>query len=54
MTLRELKDDYDWDKVCEVFDLNPYCLNEGMHEDVTIEMNKEQAVKVGIITVKGG
>ena len=30
LTSKELMNNYDWDKVCEVLKLNPYCINEGL------------------------
>jgi hypothetical protein len=39
--LKDLIKDFDWDKVCEIKGLNPYCIAEGAnpedYEDFTIE-----------------
>ena len=50
ITLKELQDKHDWERVCVYFGLNPHCLNEGGGEcGETIEMSKEQAIELGII-----
>ncbi len=53
LTLRELKDNYNWDKVCEVLGLNPWCLNEGYATgDEEENITEEQAIKIGILSIK--
>ena len=49
MTLRELSNTCDWEKVCDVLGLGYYCLNDGADPDATIELTKEQAMKIGVI-----
>ncbi len=48
-TLNELSEKYNWDKVCEVLDLDYYCLNEGTASgDDKISITLEQAKEIGI------
>ena len=32
LTFQELKDNYDWDLVCKVLGLNPWCFNESISQ----------------------
>lgn len=48
-TIGKLKDNYDWDKVCEVVGLCEWCLNEGRaNRDDEVILNLEQAKKIGL------
>ena len=47
ITVRELMDDYDWDKVCEIKGLNPWCVNEGlMDSDEELDFDEEEYAKL--------
>jgi hypothetical protein len=48
ITLNELNDRCDWDKVCEMFGLDQYCLSWG-NLDVTYSLTEEQAKELGLI-----
>lgn len=50
LTLKELIDKHNWDKVCEVFGLNPWCINTGLASgDEEQVITEEQAKEIGII-----
>jgi len=50
ITLRKLKDNYDWDLACSVLRINPYCFNEGLaNEGDTVELTQEQVDKIGVV-----
>lgn len=49
ITLRELKDNYDWEKVCEVLHINPWCINEGADDDSTWHVTTREAEQIGIL-----
>jgi hypothetical protein len=50
ITLRKLKDKYNWGLACEVLGLNPYCFNEGRASDTdTVVLTEEQVNKIGIV-----
>jgi len=53
ITLKELQDNYDWSKACEILRLNPYCLkvcvDEVEMESMEVVVNREQAIEIGII-----
>jgi len=41
--ISELMTNYDWDKVCEIKGLNPWCVNEGqMNSDDEIDFDDEE------------
>ncbi len=52
LTLKELMDNYDWDKVCDVLGLNPWCINEGADPNSYQEITEEQAREIGILQNK--
>lgn len=56
ITLRELKDNYDWEKVCKVLHINPWCINEGADDDSTWHVTMHEAEQIGImgLTRKSG
>jgi hypothetical protein len=50
VTLREVLNNYDWDKFCEMRGLNPYCINEGLADgDDEVTLTQEEAQELGII-----
>ncbi len=50
LTLRELMDNYDWDKVCEILGLDPWCINVGLAAgNEEQELTEKQAKEIGII-----
>jgi hypothetical protein len=49
-TFKELVTNHDWDKVCEVTGLNPWCMNEGLADKDDIQwFTESQAKECGII-----
>lgn len=52
LTLRELKDNYDWDKVCKVLGLNVWCINEGADSSCYEEITEVQAREIGILPAR--
>lgn len=50
LKLGELMDNWNWDQVCEVTGLNPWCLSEGLAtRDTEQEITEEQAREIGIL-----
>lgn len=48
LTLKEVRENYDWLKVCDILELSPYCLNEGIDPDIKIEITMNQAMELGL------
>jgi len=45
--VRELYDNFDWDKVCEIKGLNPWCVNEGLIDmDDELDFDDEEYSKL--------
>lgn len=50
ITAGEAMDKGIWMEICELTGLNDWAINEGlMHRDDTIDLNEEQAKKLGLI-----
>jgi hypothetical protein len=50
LTIRELSN-YNWDKVCAVTGLNPWCMAEGLASgDEAVELTEEQAREIGVMS----
>ena len=53
LTVREVMDNYLWDKVCEMKGYSEWCVNEGlMSSDEEIEFSEKEAKELGLIKEK--
>ena len=49
ISLREILNNYDFNRYCEISGLNPWCINEGLASgDEIVELTRDAAKYIGI------
>jgi hypothetical protein len=51
VSAREILDDYNWEKFCDITGLDVWAVSEGMYDTETFDLTLEQAQVLGIIEI---
>lgn len=57
-TIKEIMERANWNKFCNIFEINPWCLNEGLADgseevEITIEQAQEIGLQINLIQTSG-